>query len=84
MGWNATDFQLNLETKVLHIGRELMPPVLEDKGEGCRRRRVMEDTKHVIIVGECDDEVFWLEYFNLETVTQNVKAVCDPAMNIQQ
>jgi hypothetical protein len=40
--------------------------------------------KHVIIVRESDDEVFWLESFNLEAIMWKVEAICDPATNIWQ
>jgi hypothetical protein len=84
MGRNPMDHQAALEIKIFHTGRELTTPVLEDECERGDWWWVMEDMKHVIIVGEFEKKVLRLVPLHGEAVTRNVEAVSNQTMDVQQ
>jgi hypothetical protein len=84
VGRNPTNRQVNFETHILGSGQELATAALEDEGERRGQRWIVEDTKHVVVVGELEQEVLRLVPLRSEAVTRNVEAVHNPLSNVWQ
>jgi hypothetical protein len=84
VSWNPTTDQLGLEAEVIRIGSKLMAPALEDEGEWGDRWWVMEDAKHIVVVGELYEKVLQLETLNHEAAAWDVEAIRNPTTDLWQ
>jgi hypothetical protein len=84
VSWNPTTDQLGLEAEVIRIGSKLMALALEDEGEWGDRWWVMEDVKHIVIVGELYEKVLQLETLNHEAAAWDVEAIRNPTTDLWQ
>jgi hypothetical protein len=84
VSWNPTTDQLGLEAEVIHIGSKLMAPALEDEGERGDWWWVMEDAKHIVVVGELYEKALQLETLNHEAAAWDVEAIRNPTADLWQ